>query len=102
MIYACRYSPWSARKIVANNPFPITTNFLGCASLKFTKDLEEHTMSENKPYAHIPSTISKEATELLSMLPDPHTIPPAPGPTEFEKWKVMQAASIAVTIETRA
>ena len=51
-------------------------------------------MSANKPYAHIPSTISKEAAELLRMLPDPHTIPPAPGPTEYEKWKALQEKSM--------
>lgn len=59
-------------------------------------------MTAETPYANIPTTISPEAQELYRMMPDPHLTPPAPGPTEFEKWKVMQAASIANTIALRA
>ncbi len=59
-------------------------------------------MTAEKPYAHIPSTISPEAQELLRMMPDPHLTPPAPGPTEIEKWKAMQEASIATAMEERA
>jgi len=36
------------------------------------------------------------------MMPDPHLTPPAPSPTEFEKWKVQQAAAIANTMAQRA
>jgi len=41
-------------------------------------------------YVHIPATVSPEAQAYLRMLPDPHLQPAAPGPTEIEKWKVMQ------------
>lgn len=47
-----------------------------------------------EPYAHIPTTISLEAQQLYRMMPDPHLTPPAPGPTEFEKWKVLQETAI--------
>lgn len=59
-------------------------------------------MTEETPYSNIPTTISPEAQALLRMMPDPHLTPPAPGPTEFEKWKVMQEAAIANTVALKA
>jgi acetyl esterase/lipase len=59
-------------------------------------------MTAETSYAHIPTTISPEAQELYRIMPDPHLLPAAPGPTEIKKWKVLQEASIATTMEQRA
>jgi acetyl esterase/lipase len=43
-----------------------------------------------KPFVHIPDTISKEAAAFFRTIPDPHTIPPFPAPEDIEGWKVLQ------------
>lgn len=44
-------------------------------------------ISADRPYLYVPETVSREWQDLLRSLPDPHSIPPYPGPGDREGWK---------------
>jgi acetyl esterase/lipase len=56
--------------------------------LVFTSPLPAQEME--KPFVHIPATISKEAAAFLRTIPDPRTIPPFPASDDIEGWKALQ------------
>jgi acetyl esterase/lipase len=59
---------------------------LGLSFLVFSQQV-------NKPYLHLPTTISQEARQILRMLPNPDLRLELPKPNEVEKWKVVQKAA---------
>ena len=50
------------------------------------------TATEEKPFLHIPETVSKEAQEFLSSLKDPALAPAFPDPGDLAGWKKLQAS----------
>ena len=50
---------------------------------------------EQRPYVHIPVTVSREAQVFLATLKDPALIPRFPDPTDLAGWKKLQAAADA-------
>jgi acetyl esterase/lipase len=47
--------------------------------------------ADEKPFLHIPETVSKEARDFLRTLKDPALAPPFPEPGDFASWKNVQA-----------
>lgn len=50
---------------------------------------------EQRPYVHVPVTVSREAQAFLATVKDPHLIPKFPDPTDIAGWKKLQAAADA-------
>jgi epsilon-lactone hydrolase len=48
-----------------------------------------------RPYVHVPVTVSPEAQAFLATMKDPHLIPAFPDPTDIAGWKKLQAAADA-------
>ncbi len=47
--------------------------------------------AEQRPYVHIPGTVSKQAQEFLATLKDPAVMPAFPDPADIAGWKKLQA-----------
>jgi epsilon-lactone hydrolase len=57
----------------------------------------------HKPYAYVPTTISKEWREMLRLMPDPHEAPPLPAPDNLRAWrKTHDAAETLYQAENEA
>ncbi len=50
---------------------------------------------EQKPYVHIPDTVSPEAQAFLRTLKDPHVMPAFPAPDDLAGWAKVRAAAEA-------
>lgn len=48
------------------------------------------TQPVQRPYVHVPVTVSPEAQEFLAKMPDPHLIPQFPDPADIDGWKKLQ------------
>ena len=49
-------------------------------------------MDQRRAFVNIPETVSREAQEFLSHLPDPGSSPEFPEPDDLEGWKRLQEA----------
>jgi hypothetical protein len=47
--------------------------------------------TDEKPFLHIPETVSEEARAFLRSLKDPALAPPFPDPTDLGGWRKVQA-----------
>jgi epsilon-lactone hydrolase len=49
------------------------------------------TQTEQRPYVHIPVTVSSQAQEFLATLKDPALVPEFPDPADLSGWRKLQA-----------
>jgi len=49
------------------------------------------TQTEQRPFVHIPVTISSQAQEFLATLKDPALVPAFPDPADLSGWRKLQA-----------
>jgi acetyl esterase/lipase len=49
------------------------------------------TATQQRPYVHVPSTISRQAQAFLQTIGDPHRTPRFPDPGDLDSWRKLQA-----------
>lgn len=49
-------------------------------------------MMDERPYVHVPETVSRQAQEFLATLKDPHLMPAFPDAADIAAWSKLQAA----------
>jgi monoterpene epsilon-lactone hydrolase len=49
------------------------------------------TATQQRPYVHVPSTISRQAQAFLQTIGDPHLTPRFPDPGDLDSWRKLQA-----------